>query len=582
MRILQFSSLRSSFTTPGVISLSAIVISYIVIFSQQASQPYTIDEAAFPYGAKGILESGAPYFYNGETRPRDLAMWHPPLYVYTLALNMLLFGESYFAVRVYGAVSVLISTYLILVTVKTIEPRASQRMLVSAAGLFLLNPLVVSGSLIPDIDGTLGMIGVAITLLLACKILLETSPRGLVPSTALVWTFLLYSKFVLAAILLPVILVAAIASTLEKRKRIFDAVVGLLAGSLFFSITYPIFARVSGFPFETPFTYFRARFSQSNSSQSAWDSIYGNFVNGGALYLLTPGLIITTGFAVVFVMIPKQYGKRQRACVFLVITAIYLSASYSYLTGSPFTFPKYWGVVAVPLSVLVSLMLWDEDPELPKRGDQKLTYAFVIAVVARCIVLAAIGIWGFSTISKSVTTANRDVQSLVTLFVVTALIMFVFELLLSYLSRVRQYQSTRLMRRIAVCLVYGTVFSAAIMNLSHRSAEGSTRYYLSEIGLADVISYMNINSPPDSILIAAKDIGLQSKRRFYEDAFLLNFDEQDLREVIETSNARFLITRNKWDYSEAAYPSSFAVLKDYFLPVKNQPSVDFVIWEREK
>jgi len=85
----------------------------------------------------------------------------------------------------------------------------------------------------------------------------------------------------------------------------------------------------------------------------------------------------------------------------------------------------------------------------------------------------------------------------------------------------------------------------------------------------------------NSFIISAKDIGIQSDRRFYEDAFLLNNSPEDLRLILEKNPSTYLITRNKWDYSESVFPDQFEIFPEFFTPITKQPADDFVIWVRK-
>ena len=125
-----------------------------------------------------------------------------------------------------------------------------------------------------------------------------------------------------------------------------------------------------------------------------------------------------------------------------------------------------------------------------------------------------------------------------------------------------------------------TMTTSLMVSNVHKNAPFSTQYYFSERGLGSVLNYLRNNIASGSILICAKDIGLQSGHKFYEDSFLLTLNSGDLAVSLESNTADYFISRNKWDYSPAVYPAQFDVFANFYTPIDNQPSIDFVIWKR--
>ena len=136
---------------------------------------------------------------------------------------------------------------------------------------------------------------------------------------------------------------------------------------------------------------------------------------------------------------------------------------------------------------------------------------------------------------------------------------------------------------ISVAVVAALVFSPLLVQTSSSAVNAtspfSTRYYYREQGMSRFLTEAARIIPPGASVIAAKDVGLQLPRPFYEDASLLPLSSARLRTRLETLKAPYLVTRNSYDYSEAAFPKAFVVLKQFYAPILAEPDSDFVLWK---
>jgi len=88
----------------------------------------------------------------------------------------------------------------------------------------------------------------------------------------------------------------------------------------------------------------------------------------------------------------------------------------------------------------------------------------------------------------------------------------------------------------------------------------------------------NETMQPGALVVAAKDIGLQLSRPFYEDAFLLLLEPAELRTELARRDAPYFITRRMHDYSEAVYPAQFDVVREFYVPIIADRDSDFRLW----
>lgn len=556
---------------------------FLLLFLQQAGAPFTIDEAAFPYAASGILESGAPYFYNGETRPNDLGMWHPPLYVYSLALFQFLFGDSVWATRLFGAVAVIAASFVLRALIREIAPEASRRVQYLGTALFLFNPLVLSGALVPDIDGTVAMVTVAAALWVS----VVTVTRGLIPQNAVliavIWFFLLYTKFVIAALMLPVLLAAPLVGKDRKWTRAAVSLVAVAVGTIVFMATYFVLARVAGFPASAPFDYFLGNFSKG---QNGINNIIVNVAarlspTSGVPYFLTVGLLVSALLGLVLCLVNRNLLCSRRAVVLLGLSSGYLIIAYAVLAGSPYTFPKYWGIVVVPLSALAALLGQNWPIRWPRRASfsRRIGAGALLSLLGAAAI--ALVVWFADLTTQQLSGGLRDVEYQTVLILGLTLVAWLALIGISIMSIGTDNQMRiPFFKALPICLVAAATISAVTIDLVHRSAGFSTRYYLSEEGLDSTIRELQLVVKPNATLLAPKDVGLQTNRRFFEDALILPMTETDLRETLERIDVDYVVTRNKWDYSEVVFPESFAVIREVYEPTDRQPSPDFVIWQK--
>jgi len=102
-----------------------IILIYLYFILGSIDKVLLIDEVMFMEAAKSILETGKPYFYQGEqpwasTPFHPLAfdkmyllLFHPTLYLHILSLSVEIFGAHSFSLRMFGVLSSLIIIFLI-------------------------------------------------------------------------------------------------------------------------------------------------------------------------------------------------------------------------------------------------------------------------------------------------------------------------------------------------------------------------------------------------------------------------------------------------------------------------------------
>jgi hypothetical protein len=143
---------------------------------------------------------------------------------------------------------------------------------------------------------------------------------------------------------------------------------------------------------------------------------------------------------------------------------------------------------------------------------------------------------------------------------------------------VRMPIRSRVVPAVLTVALFVSVFSLDLgLVLAQRSADHSVRYYYGMTGTAQAIADVQELTDPDDVVIAAKDIGLEAGRPFYEDALLVD-DPAGMADLIDSGDVALVVTRCTWNYSEAVFPDAFAVIREHAVPVVADHASDYVLW----
>jgi len=109
------------------LGLAALIASFC-LFAASAWKPLQLDNVDFPLAARETAATGLPLYYRGEPAPHryeayhglKVALYHPPLYVYLLALWIKLVGFGESQVRMFGYVCALLHGWIVLELVRAL------------------------------------------------------------------------------------------------------------------------------------------------------------------------------------------------------------------------------------------------------------------------------------------------------------------------------------------------------------------------------------------------------------------------------------------------------------------------------
>jgi hypothetical protein len=548
------------------VAVGGVVASSLWI-AQQIQDPYVIDEAAFPFAAKGVATNGTPYFYNGETRPTDLGIWHPPLYVYLLGLWIKLFGFGHIQVRGFGIMCLITTIIFIYKTVKLFS--STNRYAPSIAGIFYCTHyFVLQSNLIPDIDGTLLPLVISFSLYAIAKLLVNLNQRpytelflisvslGFSFSTKLTTPLLLFLPLVVVHFFRSKNIVSSLLLTLAQ----------MILGLFLFLMWWIPISRIQNLDWTFPF-----RFTfQSAAAKSSGEGLLNQLLNSSQMPM---SAISWIGFSTFILFLFASYltikVQDSKIKVYSISVLAFSAISwlvYNSITGAPFTFPKYWNIGLIGISISAGLTM----PAVQSIKSKKVT-----------LIISLFAITVFAFISWTTHYRLSFTQSFISLnpSVKVSGILIVLILATTFLVRNTVRQKKKIFTY--VLLMTSIVSMNAGVSTAISNSSFSTRYYFGESGEKEVLTWLAENSDYRSVLFAAKDIGLESGIRFYEDAQILtSVDEANIPEFIDSSGINLIVIRELYDYSPQIYSAQLAAAVQGFKRVVNSDFGDFQVWEK--
>src|SRR3954470_4014375 len=245
--------------------LTGSFLLFLVLAAHQAAKPLHLDNMDFPAVAEATTHSGKPIYYRGEGNPHHSGLYHPPLYIYTLAAWFRLFGSGPAQARMFGALCALLQGWLALRILSLLfgSERVRQWSWLFWL-LFLLNPYTLQGSAIADIDSTIYGPLLGFVLWSALRIGWQDGRwRDDVPQkrelglVALALTAALWAKLTTVLLLFPFLFLLFLPRLGWKRAVL--ATLGVsAAGIAGFALTYSLYGALTGLDVGYTFQFLKA------------------------------------------------------------------------------------------------------------------------------------------------------------------------------------------------------------------------------------------------------------------------------------------------------------------------------------
>jgi 4-amino-4-deoxy-L-arabinose transferase-like glycosyltransferase len=562
---------------PVLAALAAVGL-FAVLFFQQASAPYVMDEAEFPLVAKGIADTGRPVYYRGEDLAANLGIWHPPLYQYTLGIWESVFGPSHVAVRVYGLVCFLTAAAFGALLIRRLFPERGAWLAALWTVLFLVHPYAVESALLPDIDSTVLVALTAICFWLVGETLVRRrwSPTSTAAAFGVVVGLAFLAKLTTPFALFAVAVTTIALATRSVRQTVAGASMVAGVAAVLFGVVWGGIAWAANLSFTYPFTFTYTSATTRSSAHGLRARLNELWPTTPVMFWMTPLLL---ALFVVGLLVALRRIRTPAAQVVLIAAAysVVVFFVYNEITGPPFGFPKYYAPALAP-AILVALAPFGLVSRVPLLRAP-LTPVRVGAAIAFLVVLVAVSRIEYARRALLSTFPARPVWFVALIAVV----------LLAVVVALARPGDTRISGWGVVGLA-ALVGAAAVMwagqSLYQEAAPGSVRYYPGERDEAVTIEkvrelLLSRGALEDARLVSAKDIGYESGVRYYEDALYLPHLDR-LRALLQRSPRKIIVTRADYDYSQIVWPAAFALIRKLARPIWVSPTGTFTIWEAKR
>ncbi|MDO8672033.1 MAG: glycosyltransferase family 39 protein [Dehalococcoidia bacterium] len=407
---------HTSILTVERVAVAAAILFFLVMVGMQLNKRLQFDEVEWPPQAMGILRHGVPVIYFGEDSfvrryPYELigesahwGLWHPPLYLYTMATVFAVLGSSTESARFLGVLTAFLTIGLTALLARQFAPKREGRagaIVALALVLTLTSPFFIQGILYLDIDNTILMPLVLFFLYLGQRFgLIETLTARRLLVLSLVFTLTLWAKLTT-----PLLLLAALGASYAIRRRWRAAVnivgVGVI-GSVMFAVTWLGYAFLAHVPADFPirFTFLQkaAMLTQGASGLSRPNAV------GHLLTYLTPPFAVLTGIAAIWAL-SLVYRKRSMVAEWAWAVAIALVVlPVGYTIWVPAVSGKY-KLPMVPMGAVLGAYVIVT--RLGKYGRTILLPALVLGVI--CLLYYAVMVPDLYFVPSTLGRLNGDI-----------------------------------------------------------------------------------------------------------------------------------------------------------------------------
>jgi hypothetical protein len=472
----------------------------------------------FPAAAKQTAVTGLPVYYRGEEDPKHVGLFHPPLYIYTLALWIKLLGFGETQVRMFGYLCALLQGWIVLELVRALFGSETRRRITGWFWLlFLLNPYTLQTASIADIDSTIYGPLLCGALLIAVRMswrdgVWRRDPVRLGEYAVLcgVLVLTLWAKLTTVWLLPPAFLFLLMKRLGWAKAFLVTAAVTMSAIAVFLA-TYFAYGAITGLDVNYTFAFTRESLLKGSSGKpgilARLDAFRNNFIvmaptvaswTGAVPWLAAVGAVFAAGWRAL-----KGRDKPFIHCFVLAGLALVSTAYYCGQTTSfgraPFKYTfVYWGIIVACPALLLDFLLEARAgvSKVPRR------LAMMAAVVYFASALA-----GVTWVKDTIILTGLDRPYAWSVYIPALVLLAVIP-----------------MRRLApplAAVVLACALSAAAGNslgvaLHQARASYSTTYDYGQTGFEDTVSFIRANTQPDQAIASMKDIGFTADRRYFE------------------------------------------------------------------
>lgn len=498
MRRIQFEHILAAI-------LIAAILFGVILRVMNLTKDITAEESDFVKPAIAIIETGRPLFYHSGQQPHELALWHPPLYIFTLSL-FLRGGTSEIVARLPNFIAIVgtalfISLFVYLSSVS----RKKKLIALALAAFFLINYYVLSSSMIIDIDGfaTFFTTGFVVCAALAVA---KNENKLFIPASFFL-IFAIANRFQIALAVYCAIGFYLLLDKNSKNHRVSYIVAGIVAVTLF-SLTWAYYSTVVEPGNLFSFIKHNSKLGSELMSSSFLylSSFILNLVQFAKLFTFPATILL--GMSVVHTI-----RKKNRALNIILISTLTIFLLFVLIPRPAFGYPRYFASMLPSASILIIVLISDAVKKI------KITPLFISTlIISSAIYCAFIVLTGDSPAlyrSDGLIQATKISSVLIPLI---AVCIICFE---AVIPRVRAKKELFIILLFLTSCIHSAYFDII--------------YTAYEPAIKDVGEYLKEKTPPDGIVLCPKAVGYYYGREFFVNDYTkprLEFSPAHLQEYI--------------------------------------------------
>lgn len=520
--------------------LALAVVTFALAAVRYLPSPLRFDEAEWAPQADGILRHGVPMILAAESPRLAIApdeadavrygMWHPPVFLYSLALGRAALGTSTVAVRLVALLWGILALWLAWRTVARDMP-ASPLLRAVPLAIAVLSPLILDGLFYIDIDNT-SMAAAVFAMALAHVRLDAERPWRRRVVLALLLTVALWSKlttplFMLAAIALHTWLLRGF-----RRACVDGFVIGAI-GATCFAATFAAYCAAFHYPasfmFDVSYLGKRNMYSSVQPLARVLHAVWWNVV------WVSPPLVLAGAWITVRRTRDIIRTRIARDSDLLLLFAAITFIEYA-LVGA--MMGKYSAPAAIALAMAVGVGMARAlmDVRAPNTW-RVLGVALVVAALHALVIppLVIRGAEGLSGVSPDAL-RNPRIWSLAVAVGVGLAAMSLWRRML-----VAGAPARLLVAALLWMLAANPVAQARVVLA--RADRSPLRPYV-DYGFTEAVEWLNDHTRADDVIVCPKDIGvLLQGRRYYA---LDSLTVEALQDAATRPRVRYVVDSNAY------------------------------------
>jgi hypothetical protein len=485
-----------------------ILAVYAWLLYPQLRKPFVYDDVNFALGARAVAATGLPFGNQGYLvhtfwLREQWALWHPPLYIFSLGFVYWMFGSGEISGRMFGVACQLVTAGLAADLARRLAlswgaPVANAVIAMPLAlALFLLAPLTVQSALVLDIDNTVLMLLITLFAWLVVRLPGAWSLR------TIAWFSALYALSLWAKLTTPLVLLAALLFARFFQGRGLAglgeaALVGMLGWGLF-GVTWGGISAMTGMPIGyTIEVVSREAIESSLSTRDRFTSPQA-FFQGVAPSILWIGPIFTALF--LWAGLGRLYvlATTWRLTPADLVVVLGAAAYLPYIMKLAGNFPKYHA------------------PSMPFWAATVAAFVVCSLIRPSWLTIGVIGLAGLAGFTRLAPMIGEvwSIQWTSEVISEGILPLILLGLALGTLTRVAP-TSPRQLSWVASMAAVALAWALAL-NVHQRGIDASTAYYYGRNGQLAAARSLATLVKPGELYVASKEVFWYSGRDHYVD-----------------------------------------------------------------